>query len=101
MISCDFIDLSDGSWKTIPQNAINIMIEANGSFATTHIETSHDKNLVHDIAQVHPGGSGNKDHVVLQPGIDFIMNCVRIQPSTLPVFLDGEYIRIYFNRAKL
>ena len=101
MVSCDFIDLSDGEWKTIPQNAVNIMIEAHGTFGVVHIETSHSQDLVHDIAQVHPGGSGNKDHVVFNPGVDFIMNCVRIQPATLPVFLPGEYIRIYFNRIKL
>jgi hypothetical protein len=101
MVSCDFIDLTDGQWKTMPQNAVNIMIEAHGTFGVVHIETSHSQDLLHDIANLHPGGSGNKDHVVLQPGVNFIMNCVRIQPATLPVFLPGEYIRIYFNRVKL
>ena len=37
MVSCDFIDLTDGEWKTIPQNAVNIMIEANGTFGAVHI----------------------------------------------------------------
>ena len=100
MVSCDFIDITDGEWHVLPQNAVNIVIEANGTFHQTHIETSHSKELVHDIAQVHPGGSGNKDHVVLNPGVDFIMNCVRIQPATKPLFLQDEYIRIYFNRTK-
>ena len=101
MVSCDFIDISDGKWHTVPQNAVNIMIEANGTFGPTTVQTSHNGVLAHGIGSVNPGGAGEQDHIKLNPNQDIMMNCVRIDPNDLPIFLEGEYIRVYFNRIKL
>ena len=106
MISCDFIDISNGEWAILPQNAINVVFEGRNLTHQVDIETSHDKIVAHDIYVLTTNDKGDHHRVGRNPE-DFLFQWVRvIDPIQI---IDGETgevsypqtIRVYFNRIKL
>lgn len=101
MVSSDFIDLSNGQWHILPQNAVNIVFESRGISAD--IYTSHDgtnpggvTDIEHLIGPLTPQGPGNKDHLAIDKVAGFCLQKVRAD-----IISGTGSIRVYFNRIKL
>jgi len=107
MVSCDFIDISNGEWHILPQNAINVVFEGRSLTHKVDIETSHDKEVSHNIYELTTVDKGDHHKVGRNPE-DFLLQWVRVTPLTLIEITDevtGEVsypqtIRVYFNRTK-
>lgn len=95
MVACDFIDLSDGQWHVVPQNAVHIVFEG-VTTGPVDIQTSHSKGLplAHIVCTLN--SNNNKDHhVVLPQNQEFVLQNVRA------VVTETDTVRVYFNRIKL
>jgi hypothetical protein len=95
MVACDFIDLSDGQWHLLPQNAVNIVFEG---VTGGHVDiiTCHSPGVTPEHTLFHLNSGDNKDHHMLDPANgEFVFQNVKA------LAVGTDKIRVYFNRVKL
>lgn len=95
MVATDFIDLSDGQWHIIPQNAVNIVFEG-VTGGQVDIYTCHSPGDTPEHNVFHLNSNNNKDHHVVDfTNQEFILQNVRA------TVVGTDKVRVYFNRIKL
>lgn len=95
MVACDFIDLSDGQWHILPQNAVNIVFEGTTG-GPVDIITCHSPGVTPEHSVYQLNSNNNKDHHVVDPANgEFVLQNIKA------LAIGTDKVRVYFNRVKL
>lgn len=105
-VSYNFIDLTDGEWHLLPQNAENIVFECFDSNivaaqVSIDIKTSHGEgSAVHKLAVLKTNaGTNEKDHLELNAhdtAHPFVLQRVKADYTGS----DTIYVRVYFSHSR-